>query len=206
MATLGELKTRVITETNRDDLADDLATALDTCIAQAVSYYANQRFWFNETIVTAICSIGSEYVQIPANLVWFDGVNCLVGAIKTPMTRRSLWYIENLAGTVNTRGQPTEYAVLDGQIRVWPKPSSAYTLTFVGLTNPGVPASDTASNMWTTDAYDLIAYRTKFLLYRDVLRDEDGARLATAAEQEALSNLIALTGQTLTSGRMRASW
>lgn len=205
MATLADLKTRIITETNRDDLSDDLASQLTTALSQTVSYYANQRFWFNESIQTAPCVIGNEYVTVPATLVVLDGVSCLVGAIKNPLRKRSLLYIEDIAGAVNTQGQPTDYAQFGGQVRLWPKPSQTYTLTFVGIVNPGLPASD-ASNFWTAEAQDLVVNRAKMLLYRDTFRDADGAQMAAAAEADALSSLISQTGRMTGTGRMRASW
>ena len=38
MATLGDLKARIIAETNRDDLLDDLAEALEQVINQAIEF------------------------------------------------------------------------------------------------------------------------------------------------------------------------
>jgi hypothetical protein len=206
MATLADLKTRIITETNRDDLLDDLAAQLALAINQAIDFYSSQRFWFNETIATAPCVIGNEYVVWPTGMITLDSVSCLVGSIKMRMTKRSLLDIENLAGAVNSQGQPTDYAVMGSQVRVWPKPNKAYVLTFVGVGSLSALVNTTDTNAWTTSAQDLIVARSKYLLYRDQFRDAAGAQIAKQAETEALAALTGLANRKLGTGRVRASW
>ena len=48
MATLGDLKQRIIDETNRDDLQDELASALNRVIADAIDFYQAERWVFDE--------------------------------------------------------------------------------------------------------------------------------------------------------------
>lgn len=206
MATLADLKTRIIAETNRDDLLDDLASQLTLAITQAVDYYSDQRFWFNEAIATAPCVIGNEYVTTPTNIIAIDSVSCLVGSIKNRLRKRSLEYIEALAGTVSSQGQPTEYAVYGTQVRIWPKPSSAFVLTFLGVGALSALVNPTDTNGWTTSAQDLIVARAKRTLYRDQFRDMAGMQSASLAEAEALASLTAMTARKLGTGRMRASW
>jgi hypothetical protein len=46
--TLGDLKQRIIDETNRDDLRTSSCDALNRVIADAIDFYAAERWWFNE--------------------------------------------------------------------------------------------------------------------------------------------------------------
>lgn len=204
MATLGELKTRIIAETNRDDLSDDLATVLSRAITQSIDFYASTRFWWNEVRATATCTIGNEYVTKPTNFISIDWLGVTVGGVAYPLRCESFAELEDIASTVTTQGQPYRYAVLGEQVRVWPKPTQAYALTFVGLQALTALASDDDSNAWTTTAQDLIAARARKILFRDQFRDATGAALAQSAENEALAVLMRETAQRLGTGRNRA--
>ena len=52
------------------------------------------------------------------------------------------------------------------------------------------PASDGASNIWTTEARELIAARVRMLLYRDLWQDETNMALAASAENEEFRRLM----------------
>ena len=48
MPTLGDLKARIIAETNRDDLGagEALEAPLTSCINQAIEHFSGEEFWF----------------------------------------------------------------------------------------------------------------------------------------------------------------
>jgi hypothetical protein len=85
MATLADLKARIIAETNRDDLADDLATALDEVISRAIEFYAVQRFTFNEYRQTATTVANNQYVTLPAGTRMIDYLSVTVGSNAYPL-------------------------------------------------------------------------------------------------------------------------
>jgi len=208
--TLGDLKQRIIDETNRDDLADDLVSALNRVIADAIDYYAAERWWFTEARATSSTTIGNEYLDLPANIRLLDRPFLLVNQVRYSLTKRSMEEIEQF-NTVVVQGQPTDFAVFGTQIRLWPWPAQAYTV--IWLETPNATAldysNDNSSNVWTLNAAPLIAARSKILLYRDYLSaSEQDPRIANAVRQEAeaYSRLKAETNRRLATGRVRPSW
>lgn len=180
MPTLAELKTRIIAETNRDDMGADgeLENVLAEAIARSIEHHADELFWFNRVSASAVTLAETATVALPAGMRIALAVSC-EGA---PLRKAALEEIEPLAGG----GRPALWAENDGAIQLWPVPDAAYALRLSGVAELGVPAS---SNEWTEQGYDLIAARTRRLLCRDTLRDLDGAGLAAEAEREALDRL-----------------
>lgn len=195
MATLGELKTRIATEMDRDDLNDDLATVLADHINEAIEFFSDERFYFNAVVATGNCTAGSVTMDIPASIRRID--NLTIPSVFVEVREMTLPEMENLQDGVSA--QPRYYAYFNDQIRFWPVPDQNYTLEFTGLLDTEAPASDAASNVWTTTAYALISNRVKMTLARDVFRDPEGASLYGAAAAEALKRLKRETSKRLQS-------
>ena len=66
MATLGDLKTRIIADMDRADLAGESAAVLAAHITNACDYYAGERFWFNAGYASVTTAAGVETVALPA--------------------------------------------------------------------------------------------------------------------------------------------
>lgn len=182
--TLGDLKTRILTETDRDDLGagEALEAQLALCIARAVEHYSDQRFWFNRAAGSRTTSNAVATVAMPAGVRVAEAV-AYGGA---PLIKTSVEAIEHRSES----GQPSHWAQSGDTIQLWPIPNGIYSLAIYGIAQIDPPAGDGASNAWTSEAQDLIAARTRFLLFRDVLRDVEGTQLAAQAEGEALSRLL----------------
>ncbi len=207
MATLGELKTRIITETNRDDLEDDLASSLTLCIQRAIEHYADSRYWFNELRTTSTAAQGAEYINIPATLKIVDHLRIIVGGVRYPLRKLQMDQVEELY-SVPLTGQPTDWAEYLGQARLWPTPNIAYTMIWEGIADvtPLDYNDDNSSNYWTNEGYDLIDARARFLLYRDYFRDPEGMQIAKAAEVEAEGRLKGQSNRLIGTGRLQPSW
>jgi hypothetical protein len=210
MATLGDLKTRIITETNRDDLADTLASSLTTVIQSAIDYYAAERFWFNEATTTATCVIGNQYLAIPTGIRFEDSIFLIVGNVRYRLRKRQMTEIESLYSTPIS-GQPTDYATFGTNIRLWPTPNLTYSTIWDGVSDVTALdyGDDTSSNYWTVQGYDLITARAKIILYRDYLSalvTDPRLQLAGAQESSAYDRLKGETNRRISTGRIRASW
>lgn len=217
MATLGELKDRIIRETNRDDLTDATpadstaasAETLNLVIQRAIEYYADVRFWFTEQRKTTVTVGGNEYVTLPAGYRQIDLLEVTVGTNRYPLRMQSYDVLEQWLGYGPTNGQPTDFSISGDQVRLYPAPNIAYTLTFLGLFDV-LPALDytldASTNAWTTYGEDLITARARYLLMRDYFRDDQGAAIASIAEGEAKTNLLAGTAKRISTGRPRPSW
>jgi len=204
MATLGEIKTSIADEINRDDLTTQIAAR----ITRAIDFYADTRFWFNEEIKTITTTADDEYVAVPTGLRREDedGVFITVGGFKYPLAKKDRTYIQYWQSSQNLKGQPVEYAYESEQWRLFPTPSQAYTITVLGIYDIDAPASDSASNDWTNYAEDLIVSRAKLLIARDILYDDDMARTAFVAEKEALTSLKSETSERTSLGQVEPGW
>ena len=212
MATYADLKARIIRETNRDDLGDTLALSLTQAIQDAIQFYADQRFWFNESIATSVTVLNNEYVALPTgvNFRKLDLFAITVGATQYTLRMQSLKQIEEWAKAIQTQGQPTDFAVYGATdiptYRLWPRHNAVFPLTWVGVVDEPTLSADSDTNSWTTYGYALITARAKMLLYRDQFRDAEGAQIAANAEAQQLYTLKTETARRLGTGRMRSSW
>jgi hypothetical protein len=193
MATLGDIKTRIITELSRDDLGDDLAGQLATHIARAIEYYSDTRFWFNAAFASATTTAGSATVAIPSTIRRIDRVSIpaeMVDLIET--TFPLVVDVDNQAAS-----RPQFYAYYNDSLWLSPVPAAAYVLNIYGVAQITQPAGDTGSTVWTNQAQDLIVNHTKMTLCRDQFRDPDGTQLALGATSDAFKRLRRETARRL---------
>ena len=209
--TLGDLKARIIEETGRDDLADDLAGALTTAIKKSIDYYAFERWWFNESLTTIPCVIGSQYVTPDPAVLRIDAIRAVIGGVRYRMTMRHLDWIMAAYSTPSS-GQPTDWAPYGDQLVLYPTPNQAYPLLFEQILAVQPPlnyADDLSSNVWTNDGADLIVARAKLRLYRDYLSvSMQDTRIGNAndQEQEAYTRLRSETNRRLSTDTVTAGW
>jgi hypothetical protein len=210
MPTLADLQTRIITETNRDDLQDVLLAQLNQSIADAIGEYADQRFAFNELRVSGVILAGQQYVPLPSGRRFIDRLYCVVGSVQFEIVKRSMAEIEALY-QIPLTGQPIEYAVYAGQARLWPTPLVNYPATWLTVSDvaPTIDWSDpdtTISNSWTNEGQWLICARAKQFLYRNVFKDYDAANAAAADVAEAYAKLKGYAARALSVGRVAPAW
>lgn len=207
MANLGDLRTRIITEINRDDLRDDLAAQLDIFIQSAIDDYAVRPFWFSEYPLTQTATAGSAYVTIPSGIRAISQVWLVIGGNRYIMCKRDEADIIDLY-MVNSTGQPTDYSHVQDTLHIWPLPNIDYAMIWECVNDqPALDYTDAASeNVWTNAGQDLIVALTKKNLYRDQFRDIAGMQMAQAAEDRAYSKLRGESNVKIMTGRMRTSW
>jgi hypothetical protein len=191
MATLDQLKTRIILEVDRDDLGSggEAEQALIDAYTDAIEYYAAQSFWFNRASGSVNTSAGVPTIAMPANVRSADRVSCN----SDPLQKVALADIEDRTGA----GIPSHWAENGGAIQLWPIPDALYPISIHGLSSTAVPATGSDANFWTTQACKLIVARSKATLFR-LFKEYDAMQAAEAEEAEALSRL-----RTETQGRGR---
>lgn len=193
MATLGDIKTRIITELSRDDLSDDLAVQLDTHIMRAIEYYSDTRFWFNAALGTATATPSSATVAIPSDIRTITRVT--IPVVQVDLVEKTFPLIVDVHNA--SAGKPQFYAYYNNSIWLSPVPDAAYVLQFYGIAQITQPAGDNASTVWTNEAQDLIVNHTKMTLYRDQFRDPEGTQLALGATQDSFKRLRRETARRL---------
>lgn len=195
MATLAGLYTRIILDTNRDDMGSggELEQAKIDAVVGAINKYKSEQFWFNRASGSGATTAADATLTMPTgvyvpNVVAYEGDHLL---------RVPLDAMEHMTET----GQPRKWAENEETIQLWPIPDAAYTLYIYGTADIDAPES-ASSNIWTTEAYDLILSEAKVILYRGPLRDPEGMMLAKDARDEALAWLRRETRRRGTSGLM----
>lgn len=205
MTTLAVLKARIADELgDRSDLSSQIAYA----IADAVQLLRRKRFDFNEGRKTASTTAATEYVTWPAGLVELDQVTLLSGTTPWTLTERSDREIEEWSmPAISSTGQSTDFARFGRQIRLYPIPDAAYTLTFSGLIDvePALTA-DSVSNAWTTDGEMLVRQLAKALVCIDVLQDAERAAQLAALVGFSPTDLMRGATPKRRTGRTRARW
>lgn len=204
MSNYGALKSRVADELwQRTDLDSQIAAA----ILRAIEHYATTRFWFNEGTGTVNTVSGNQYVTLPSGLRTEDKVFATVGGNHYELCKREFDELEVWYGASDTSGQPMDYAIRDGQARIFPKPNAAYTITFTGIFDQTALSDDSDTNDWCTGiAQDLIVSRAKFTITRDILLDDKQMAMSRMAEMEALNRLRSETHMRVADGRVTAGW
>lgn len=206
MATLADLKTRIIQESNRDDMLDDLASALDRVIADSIEYYAAERWWWNEARSTSVCTIGNEYISRPTGTRILDVPFLVVGGVRFDLTKREMADIEGLYTTPQS-GQPIEYCEFGDQLRLWPTPNAAYTVIWLAIADVTALnyAVATSSNAWTNQGAPLISARARMFFFGDYFKADDDYQRAARSESTWYARLKGESNRRLGTGRMRPS-
>lgn len=183
MANYAALKTRIVTETHREDLdtGGDLAAHLDALVVDAVDTYADEEFWFNRVRATGDTSASTATISIPTGMLF---------PTRVQYNGRSLDKIalEEIPDT-QTSGVPKRWAAYGASVWLDPIPDAVYTLTFLGTSDVAAPSIDADDNIWTNEAARLISAHVRFLFYRDVAQDPDMAAAAGAGVRDALRDL-----------------
>ena len=197
MATLGDLKARIADELLKRNLTNQIAKA----IARAIEHYAGRRWWFNtgRMVGAPTATDADGFIALPTGTRLIDEIR--VGS--NILEPRSPERMDEWLALSPAAGDPFDYAVSGDRIRVYPIPSGPISIVVVGTFDQPALTDDTSSNAWTTHAEDLIVARAKMTLYRDVLRDPEGALLAKAAMEEAESDLNMKTIRRVGTGRVR---
>ena len=191
MATLADLKTRIIAEMVRDDLSDDLATQLLTHIQRACEFYADDKFWFNAAIASVDTVASTQTIDVPATMRRVDRVTIPAydeELIEVTLQDLAFYPLESI---------PRGYAYYNDQLKLYPTPDAVYSLQLTGLAQVDAPALDADTSIWTNEAQDLIVARTKMTLYRAQFRDPEGTQLALAEVQDVYNKLKRETARRL---------
>ncbi|HEX5184241.1 MAG TPA: hypothetical protein VFW19_13975 [Allosphingosinicella sp.] len=185
MATLTDLYTRIILDTNRDDLGagGELEQAKIDAVADAIETWADELFWFNRASGTVTTVPNIATAALPAGM----RSATIVSYLGAPLRKVPVENLERSFDPANiVKGQPTDWATYLDDLSFYPTPDAAYALVVYGTADLGVPAT---SNAWTVEGYRLILATAKKILCRGSLRDPDGLALARDEEQEALDKL-----------------
>lgn len=199
MSTLGDLESRIYREIHKT-----LSTDVRNAVLEAVDYYKDMRFWFNEFQVTFGISLTSVYqlsTVIP-DAVAIDSIKVYQGSTPYILSPCKWTDMEAMDYGNSTATVPTDYAIHHEMLRLYPTPSATTSAVVTGFKAITLSSSNTASNAWTNEAKDLIRHRAKAYLYASVLLDPNAAQVERVMEDQALNRLLSRTTKLL-GGKIR---
>lgn len=199
MTTLAILKARIADELLRTDLTSQIGYA----IADAVALYQKRRFRFTQHRSTFATVAGTEFYAaptIPSDIVQIDSLRLTVNGRQVVMTEWGYGELEAIATTTNTQAQPVAWAWYADQIRLYPVPDAAYTVTLSYQRAIAAPTLDTDSNVWTTDAANLIRHAAKRIIATDVLMSTNDAAMYAQSEGLEYRRLVKEANDLVTGG------
>ena len=204
MSTLNELRNGIISDMAREN-EEGITAAVDNAISLSIRHYETQPWWFLETQANFVTVNGTEYYDLPSDFGTTE-VSIVININNNtyPLIKRHYTYLEDVytAGTIFS-GYPSDYAVFQQQIRLYPVPNGAYTATLSYVQKLGIPASDGASNAWTEDCEPMIRARAEWQLYSLRYHDLEAATVTKQVETDSLTALRRQHGQRVSTGATR---
>ena len=200
------LQARIADDLNRTDLT----TQIQNAILRAIRHYERRKWWFNELRSDTFVTVASqEYYAAAANadipnLISIDTLRLTVNSTYLDLTQRNFDYIDRIATSTSTTGQPIDFCYYAKQIRLYPIPDAVYTIRIAGSVALTALSSGTDSNAWTSDCEDLIAARASWDVNKNKIRDMESAAAAQVEEQSALQALRATHVSRTSSGMLTA--
>ena len=206
MATFAAMEARIIAELHRDDVA----AVVDDYINDAIAHYQHYRFWFNETSATQNTANGTATYAWPTDMVELDSMTITANGTITKMEQISPREIDEMYFNSTLTGVPYHFANYKQQFRLYPTPNATYVLTQYYLQNyTALTTGSASSNVWTTEAEELIRTRAKKLLvgqFMPTSTDTAGwAQMLDQHEHDVLAGLQRQTWASTATGRIR-SW
>lgn len=152
---------------------------IKNAILSAVAKWERERFYFNETYNATLftTNAGQDLYAATAGVDTppvIDELRALISGSYRVLTKRSWEYLEEISN-LNARGQPSEWAYFAEAIRLYPIPDGAYPISASYTQRVAALSADGDTNIWTTDAVDLIRCEAKLILAQEVLHDAEMA-------------------------------
>ena len=212
--TFKNIKDRIADELNRGDLTSQISKA----VISAMEHYERERWWFEETISTAVSTVAAQnYVTdaVISSLATVDLVQITVGSAKYRLDKIEYdeWALQQ---TSTTSGQPTEYTYYQDRLYLYPTPGSIYVLTISGVQRLATLSGDSDSNGFTNYCEELIRQRAKADIRCNVILDQSaiaeavsmgasGLPFMSGMERAAHVNVLRERDTRATTGRLRVS-
>ncbi len=197
MSTFGAMKTRIADEIARSDLSTQIGLAIKSAIAD----YEDERFNFNETRATMSTVAGTEFYDMPSNLIKDDSLRVNLNGNEYDMNEVSYEYIEQNQVNNSYQGFPYQYAKYQEKFRFYPIPNAVYVVTLSYMKKLAALSADDDTNAWMTDAEELIRQRAKWDLYTNLIQDFSIADRMKSAEIRAHKTLRNKSNAKTTTGR-----
>ena len=192
MTTYGTMRNRIADELAND--GDITAAQINYAIQDTVKQYERKPWWFNQKTDTFSTVVAQEYYT-SADLADIPDIVQIVSATVADTSARPLRPVDYQTiddeqdGSVD--GFPRCYAVFKESLRLFPIPEAVYTVTLSYVYRLAALSADGDSNVWTTDAEELIRQGAKRRIALNYLNSEEIAARVAVMEREAYTEMIA---------------
>lgn len=194
MSTYGTMIDRIAGELERTDLGSASSPGvIGTHINDAIRQYKARSWWFlqgpTSAALTSSTTASESYVSEPAGLIQLDSLRVTVNAQLNELDPISFAEMELLHDGNPSPGEPYKYTRWGNRVRLYPIPDQIYTLTWSGLFEEGALSVSADTNDWMTTGELLIRNHARMTIYRDYLRDSEGAAISQAGVVAAIDAL-----------------
>jgi hypothetical protein len=182
------------------------AALVDAEINRSIRYYQNYRFWFNERKVDITLTASAQTVpSIPSDVISELEVNgLLLIDQQVKIDLQKLPPDEFFKMDDGQTGRPEFYTYVDGEYKLLPIPSEAYTLQFRYLKKYDALVTDSDSNDFTANAEDLIMLHTLKSMYAENKQDPQLAGYYNSLELRELEALRERSDNRLSTGILQS--
>lgn len=165
---------------------------IQQAIQNAIAKWEREHFFFNEVetlnsnTMPSISTVqGQEFYTsatwaLLTNEVHIDKIWVLISQNRYTLTPRSEQYLADTSVNPNNTGQPVDYSYYAKTIRLYPIPDGNYPISIEGTQKVASLVNTSDSNIWTTEAADLIKAEAKMDLMMNVLKQTDLAAVQVA--------------------------
>lgn len=182
MTTLGIMMDRIADELARSDLTTEIGGA----IRSAINHYAGQRWWFNEVADYSFTTSSSlEVYPVPADFEHLVIMQTIIGGQRVPCDAQTYDTIRRWQ-TNMVFGQPTDFAIYNQQLVVYPIPNGPYVEVLSYIQSVSTLTTTTCTNAFMTYGEELIRNRARADIQVNFLRD---AAMTAEMQQMASTGL-----------------
>lgn len=183
-----------------DDTTGEYQGQIQTAIYGAIRFCERNTYYFNETRDVTFSTVAGQAFYGAADephiatLIRIQHAYIEENGQNLELIRATPDYLEVIDDTLSSQSKPVLYTYINQALRLYPVPNAVYTIRLQLGPYRLAPIEDSAdSNAWTTEAFDLIKARAKYLLYKDILKDPN---FAAEALNDYNEQHAALKGET----------
>lgn len=185
-----------------DDTTGEYAGAIQVACFRAIRWCEREVYYFNETRDVTFAAIegqewydGNDNANIPTLVRVVAAYSERPDGRRYELRRMTPEEAELQADNSASRGEPYAFTYFGQRIRLYPIPDSAtYTIRLqLGPYRLSAIVAEEDGNAWTTEAFDMVKARAKYILYKDILKD---AALAAEALNDYNDEHNALKAET----------
>lgn len=185
-----------------DDATGEYGPQIVSAVRAAIRWCERDTYYFNETRDITFPTVngrewydGTDNSNIPTLVNIDQAYREDANNVRYFLRHGTPDLIELLADNSAVRGEPYMYTYFGQRIRIYPIPDTQpFTIRLqVGPYRLAALASDTDTNAWLTEAYDMIKAYAKYYIYKNIIKD---AALAAEALNDYTVQADALAKET----------